>query len=90
MKIDAALDPVERVVRRRLELDAGGFPSGEIGESRHRQADQRDGNEGDDREELLQLLIRPMDGSDLYGQVLAPTQCGAKASWPPAFHIAGP
>ncbi|CCV11124.1 hypothetical protein MESS4_280061 [Mesorhizobium sp. STM 4661] len=63
MQVDAALDPVERVVRRRLELDARRLLRGEIGESRHHQADQRDGDESDNREELLQLLRRPMVGS---------------------------
>ncbi len=58
MQVDAALDAVERIIGRRLEFDARRLLRGEIGKARHRQADQRDGDEGDDREKLLQRMLR--------------------------------
>jgi len=73
MQVDAAFDAVERIVGRRLEFDPCRLLGGEVGEACHRQADQRDGNEGDDREKLLQRMLRPMSLGPLW-HVTAPTQ----------------
>jgi hypothetical protein len=63
VQINTALYPVERVIGGRFELDAGGFLRREIGKTRHRQGDQRNGDERDDWKQLLQGMMRSMSNA---------------------------
>src|SRR5690606_14819658 len=63
VEVDPAVDAAERIVRGRLELDAGGFVDGDIGGRRHGQAGQRHGREGRYGKMLLQCVPDPRCGS---------------------------